>query len=234
MSRLILIRHGQARAFEDHSDRLSGLGIEQARKLGVYLRGQSLAVDEVYTGSLERQVHTAQLIGEAYGEAWPKPAVDARWNEYDATGVMRHIAPAFAKQDEAFARLAAAAEQHRRTAEANRHFQRMFEMLMNRWVAGELAHPDVECWSAFRERVELSLREILNGSERRNVVVVSSGGPIATAVQLVLEAPARHALELNWRMRNSSVTELLFTKGRVTLDQFNAVPHLDVAEISFR
>lgn len=233
MSRLILIRHGQARAFEDHSDRLSELGIMQARKLGVYLHAQGLTVHQVRTGSLERQVHTAQLIGEAYAETWPEPTVDPRWNEYDATGVMRHIAPAFAKQDEAFAKLAAAAEQHRRTPEANRHFQRMFELLMNRWIAGELHHPDVEPWAAFRARAESALRETLE-TESSNVIVVSSGGPIATAVQLVLEAPARHALELNWRMRNSSITEILFSRGRVTLDQFNAVPHLQTAETSYR
>jgi broad specificity phosphatase PhoE len=234
MSRLILVRHGQARAFEDHSDRLSELGILQARLLGRYLHDQGLEIHEVRTGSLERQVHTAQLIGDAF-VGWPEPAVDPRWNEYDATGVLRHLAPQFATADESFARLAAAATQHRHTAEANRHFQRMFEVLMNRWTAGEIDHPSVEPWATFRTRAESAIRNILSaGGESRNILVVSSGGPIATAVQLVLEAPPRHALELNWRMRNSSITEFLFSRGRVTLDQFNAVPHLNKEQTSYR
>jgi broad specificity phosphatase PhoE len=234
MSRLILVRHGQARAFEDHSDRLSELGILQARLLGRYLQAQGLKVHEVRTGSLERQVHTAQLIGEAFA-GWPEAAVDPRWNEYDATGVIRHLAPHVATEDEAFARLAVAAEQHRQTPEANRHFQRMFEVLMNRWTAGEIDHPSVEPWATFRRRAESAIRDILScEGESRNVLVVSSGGPIATAVQVVLEAPPRHALELNWRMRNSSITEFLFSRGRVTLDQFNAIPHLSREQISYR
>jgi broad specificity phosphatase PhoE len=234
MSRLILVRHGQARAFEEHSDRLTELGILQARKVGVYLRAQGLRVDEVRTGSLERQVHTARAMGEAYGDAWPAAVVDARWNEYDALGVMRWIAPSLAESDESFGRLYAAAEENRRGSEANRHFQRMFEVVMKRWAAGELSHASVEAWDSFRGRVTAVLSEVLHCGEGRNVVVVSSGGPIAMAVQVVLEAPERQALELNWRMRNASVTEFLFSRGRVTLDFFNGVGHLGDGEITYR
>jgi hypothetical protein len=35
------------------------------------------------------------------------------------------------------------------------------------------------------------------------------------------------ALEVNWRVRNCSLTEFVFTKDRFTLDSFNALPHLE-------
>ena len=42
-------------------------------------------------------------------------------------------------------------------------------------------------------------------------------------------------LELSWRLRNCSLTEFVFTRGRVTLDSFNAVPHLgDAARWTYR
>jgi len=61
----------------------------------------------------------------------------------------------------------------------------------------------------------------------RNVLVVSSGGPISTAVGQVLGAPAETTIELNLRIRNTSVTEFVFTPKRHMLLTFNGLPHLD-------
>jgi len=235
MSRLLLVRHGQARSFEQDSDRLSELGQQQARQLGQWLSERGARFGEVWSGSLVRQNRTAHIAGEAFGQGWPEVRTDQRWNEYDASGVLARAAPALASQDPAFSDLLEAAKAHRHTSEANRHFQRMFEVLMNRWTAGEIEAPGVESWQSFQTRVREALWEIVTGSsEGRSVLIVSSGGPIATVVQTVLEAPPRIALELNWRMRNASITEFLFTRGRVTLDQFNATPHLDPSLISYR
>ncbi|MDP3223756.1 MAG: histidine phosphatase family protein, partial [Rubrivivax sp.] len=69
---------------------------------------------------------------------------------------------------------------------------------------------------------------------RRNhdgtVMLVSSGGPIATAVGLVLGCTPETTIELNLRIRNSAVTELAFTTRRLMLNTFNHLPHLDSAE----
>ena len=60
----------------------------------------------------------------------------------------------------------------------------------------------------------------------RRIVSFTSGGFIGSAAQWALAAPDRTALELNWRIRNGSLTEFVFTRERFTLDSFNAVPHL--------
>jgi broad specificity phosphatase PhoE len=238
MSRLFLVRHGQARPFEDNSDQLSDLGIEQALRLGRYFAERKIVFHEVYCGSLERQRRTLLLISQGYWEAklpWPSMRLNKAWNEYDATGVMQKVAPKLAEENVDFAALSEAARVHRTTSEANRYFQRMFEVLMTKWSAGELEHPEVESWAVFHTRVEAALQRILNAEgESRNVLVVSSGGPIATSVQVLMESPARMALEMNWRMRNASITEFLFSRGRKTLDLFNAVPHLDAASTTYR
>jgi len=62
-------------------------------------------------------------------------------------------------------------------------------------------------------------------------VAFTSGGVIGTVVALALDAPDRIALELNWRLCNCSLTRLLFTRDRLTLDEFNTVPHLHDPEL---
>ena len=63
----------------------------------------------------------------------------------------------------------------------------------------------------------------------QHVLLVSSGGPISTAVGHVLATPAETTIELNLRIRNSSVTEFAFTPKRHMLVTYNTVPHLDHA-----
>ena len=60
-----------------------------------------------------------------------------------------------------------------------------------------------------------------------NVLIVSSGGPIAAIVAATLNAPPATAVELNMRIRNSALTEFATTPRRHSLVSFNGLPHLD-------
>ena len=86
----------------------------------------------------------------------------------------------------------------------------------------------VEPWPDFHDRVREELAEIVGaGGSGRRVAVFTSGGPIGVAVQAALSAPDRSFLELNWRIRNASVTEFVFADGRMALDTFNTLAHLE-------
>jgi broad specificity phosphatase PhoE len=221
LAHLILVRHGQATPFEKITDRLSPLGEAQSRKLAEFWIRNQVVFDEVYTGTLERQRRTAEIAGEVYraaGLPWPEPRIMPELNEYDADGVIKHFAPRMAPESSGGD-----------VRDRNRRFQIMFEAVMNRWIADELEAPGVESWREFRERVERGLRAIMQGGAtgRSRVAAFTSGGPIGVAVQLALNAPPRSALEVNWRVRNCSLTEFLFSGARLSLDSFNAIPHLD-------
>ena len=54
-------------------------------------------------------------------------------------------------------------------------------------------------------------------------------GPISTAVGHVLATSPETTIELNLRIRNSSVTELAYTPKRHMLVTYNTLPHLDDA-----
>ena len=240
MSVLVLARHGQARAFTDRPDRLSALGWEQARRLGRYWVERGLGFDAAYHGTLRRQRETFAGVAEEFskaGCAFPEATVDAGLDEYGTQDLISVIAPRVAASDERFAALWSAWQSERRADRRNRRFQFMFEALVSRWVAGRIHEPGLEPWDVFRQRAEAALAGIREFQGRGvRVVAFTSGGPIGVAVQAGLRAPAMAALEVNWRVRNTSLTTFLYSGPRVSLDGFNELPHLSDAPelISFR
>lgn len=227
---MTIVRHGQASFFGDDYDRLSAIGEEQSRHLGQYWASRRLEIDQVYTGPRLRQRQTAELAGNAYQHAgldWPGPIVLDDLDEYDLNGLANRFAARLAKRNSEFNRLM---ENHLKSQGENervRNFQRMFEVLLGHWQTAETPDDDLESWPAFRQRVQRVLRRIQECSGRgKRVVVFTSGGVIGCLVQQALGVSDAMALELNWRIRNSSLTEFMFTPDRFTLDSFNAIPHL--------
>jgi broad specificity phosphatase PhoE len=228
---LVLIRHGQPQTFEKDGDRLSPLGEEQARTLAGYWIRQGVNFDEVYSGALVRQRRTAEIVEECFiqsGLEWPQLQTTPELNEYDSIGIINNLIPSLAQRDAAFRALAEAFEQNRDAPDRNRHFQRMFEAVTSAWLGGEFEAEGVEPWRSFQSRVRAAIKRITSaeGSGRR-VAVFTSGGVIGLAVQNVLNAPEPSALEINWRVRNCSLTEFTFSRDRISLDSFNTTPHLD-------
>ncbi len=231
MSTLVLVRHGQANFFSDDYDRLSAVGEAQARCLGEFWTSRGLAFDEVYTGTLRRQMRTAELVGEVYAQAglpWPELVALTELNEYDSDGIVKELLPVLVERDERIKQLAENYQRSDPGPERYKHFQRMFEAVMTEWVQGSIVVSGVESWRSFHDRVRRALQQITEGEAGgRRIAVFSSGGPISIAVQLAMRAPESMALQLNWRIRNCSLSEIVFTRGRFTLDSFNAIPHLD-------
>jgi broad specificity phosphatase PhoE len=62
-----------------------------------------------------------------------------------------------------------------------------------------------------------------------NVLMVTSGGPISTAIGHMLGTTPETTIELNFRIRNSSVSELTYNPKRHMLVTYNTLPHLDDA-----
>src|SRR5262249_43768905 len=102
MSRLFLVRHGQATFLESNYDKLSPRGEKQSRTLGEYWAGLGLRFDHVYSGPRVRQRETARIAGEAYESAgipWPEPKVLESFDEFQAEIVMQRSLPALLDED---------------------------------------------------------------------------------------------------------------------------------------
>jgi broad specificity phosphatase PhoE len=208
VSTLTLVRHGQAHPFQGREAPLTPLGEQQAARLAAYWLRYGVSFDEVYSGTLPRQVRTEEVIGECFREAgqpWPAATRDASWNEYDAPGILRGL-----------------------TFPGDmREFQRMFEAAMVRWLEASSETAGVESWPVFRTRVSGVLQRLMAGPTGRRVAVFTSGGPIGFTVHTAVQAPSRTFLDLNWRIRNTAVSHFLYDRTRLTLDAFNTIPHLE-------
>jgi broad specificity phosphatase PhoE len=231
MSVLTLVRHGQASYMEEDYDRLSPLGEEQARKLGEFWVRHDIRFDFCFHGPARRHVRTAEIAGEVVrrsGLPWPAMVTITELDEFDAALVMRVLGPRLVEADANVRRLFADFEAHRHTPEGGYKLQKLFEAAARRWCSGDFDCPDFETWAQFQSRVQSAIRRIRDtAGSAKNVVAISSGGPISTTMAGALNLPPATAIELLWLSRNCSFSEFLFSGERFTVHSFNSIPHLD-------
>ncbi len=214
MGTLYLVRHGQASFGADDYDQLSDLGRRQSLRLGQYFAERGIRFDAILAGTLRRHQQTLTAILEGMGAAsehtaWPG------LNEYDSEAVIQAIHPMPLPRPD--------------TPETYRQHFRLLRDGLTQWMAGVVTPRGMPTYDAFVAGVTGALDHVRANHHGRRVLVVSSGGPISTAVGRVLQAPPETTIELNLRMRNTSVTELAFTPKRHMLVRYNALPHLDEA-----
>ncbi len=235
MSRLILVRHGQASFLERNYDKLSPKGELQSRILGEYWAGLKLKVDRVYSGPRVRQRETARIAGEASKSAglpWPEPVVLESFNEFQAETVMERCLPGLVAEDPEIARMNQAFRNATTRPEQFKTFQRMFEVVIGRWAEGQLPLEGIEPWPEFCSRVQQALAELTsNGSRGQHIVIFSSGGPVGVAMQRALGLSTEATLKTAWMVRNCAFNEFLFSAGRFTLSSYNATPHFTDPEL---
>jgi broad specificity phosphatase PhoE len=235
VSRLFLVRHAQASFLEADYDKLSPLGETQARRLGEYWASRNATFDRVCTGSLARQRDTARIVAESYrrsGVRFPKPVIVAEFDEFNGEGVLRFALPALLETNRQVRDLYGSFTNSSTPEDLSTNFQRLFEIVITKWVSGELAVPGIEAWPEFCARVNRGISQFISRCGHGvTAVIFCSGGPIGVAVQRVLHLAPPDTLRLMWMSRNCSYTEFLFSGERFTLSTFNAHPHLDESSL---
>lgn len=226
MSTIYLIRHGQASFGAKNYDRLSDMGVRQARILGEHLAGLGIFFDAVYFGEMDRQQKTAAQVLSAQAEKGlpvPDPILDKAFNEYDSEAVWDAQIRQLKKQEPD---ILAAIE---KDPKDNRAFQKVFSRVVNRWVSGKHDSPGDVTWADFKHRVTQGLAGVMEhqGPSKR-IGLFSSGGPICVALGMALELGDLKTIELSWQIINASVSVLQYGKGRTTLARFNDVSHLEL------
>ena len=231
MSTLALVRHAQASFFAENYDQLSPLGEQQARLLGQYWVQRGVRFDEVYTGPRVRQIETAALAGEAFARAglpWPEPQFVKELDEHQVDRLMKAAMPRIIEEYPHIGPLQAEYQTAESPRDKHRSFQLMFEEVVKLWVAGKVHAPEAESWAEFTARVEAGLQRITDGSQRgRRVAAFSSVGAMTACMRAALGCDDLTALDLGWRVRNCSITDFVFSGSRLTLEGFNAYPHLE-------
>jgi broad specificity phosphatase PhoE len=108
-----------------------------------------------------------------------------------------------------------------------RHHFRLLRDGLAKWMAGDAVPVGMPSYPEFAAGVSGALDHVRANHYGQNVLVVSSGGPISTAVGQVLGTSPATTIDLNLRIRNTSITEFAFTPKRHMLVSYNAIPHLE-------
>src|SRR5271163_7920 len=220
MGTIFVVRHGQAAFGTDHYDRLTEKGFAQSRLLGGYFALRNIHFDAVFTGTLQRQTETAQGILEGR-TIFGRDAVQERFaglDEYKPEAIMMALGGEYPAP--------AAAAAQRDPLVVREHFRLLREALLA-WAEDRTQPAGMADFKAFQQGAVAALVEARQRFPDGNVLVVSSGGPIAAMVAAAMQAPPATAVELNLRIRNSSLTEFASTPRRHHLVSFNGLPHLD-------
>lgn len=236
MGTLYLVRHGQASFGADDYDLLSPLGHQQSRRLGEYFKHKGVTFDAALSGTLKRQVQTLAGICEGMGRAFEsshastavassaadtqldkqsEPLPHLLWpglNEFDSAAVIATIHPYPLEKPD--------------TPALYKHHFRLLKDGLAQWMAGVVSPHGMPSYNEFVAGITGALQHVRTHCQG-NVLLVSSGGPISTAVGHVLGTSPETTIELNLAIRNASVTEFGFTPKRHRLVTFNTLPHLD-------
>ena len=225
MSELIFVRHGQASFGASSYDKLSDKGIEQVRVLARHWSSMGKMFDHIISGELLRQRETAEaLLPVVSGNAIAIEQNPA-FNEYNGDPLLKIYLRDYKAE-------LADISPVEWPIKDPRLFQKIFEKATAKWILNALEPTDsdvgFEFFDDFRTRVHTAIDQLMaeyTGGSR--VLVSTSGGVIAMALQRVLNFPDPQVIETNWMVHNSSVTRVKYGGGRVSMTQFNSLPHLE-------
>jgi broad specificity phosphatase PhoE len=213
LSRIYLVRHGQATFGADDYDQLTATGVAQCAQLARHWRAIGRRVDRVYAGTLRRQRASAEVFVQALagegGDVLPVQTLPGI-EEYDHRALL------------------AALEGGRPLPEAQdrREFHRRLSRALYAWIDGGLA--GIEDYAHFRDRCAAALTRLLAETGRGvDAVIFGSAGSLAAAMQPALGMADRALMRLKLTFYNSGVSCLLFDGETLTIESLNAVSHLE-------
>ncbi|KGE04772.1 histidine phosphatase family protein [Pseudohaliea rubra] len=222
MATIYLVRHGQASFGTDDYDRLSELGVRQAERVGEYFRDHGIVLDGAYCGSLKRQRHTAERVLAAQ-PAEVALTEDARFDEVRNDEHLEHLLPIVLKDNE---QLQAVVE---RGLKSSKDYQKVIDAVFNYWVSDACDVPAIQSWRDYSGGVREALKQVMvREGGGKTVAVFTSGGTIATIVAGVLGLDGSHAYKFYEPVFNCSVTQLFYSRERVSLSYFNDCSFLRV------
>lgn len=209
MGEVYFIRHGQASFGAANYDNLSELGHQQSDWLGAHLAQDNRPFDRIISGDLTRHKQTlAGILKHVDHEDFSE---DPRLNEMSYFVMER----------------AYAAQTGASMPNTPRELEKYFTKVMAAWEKG-LIQNEPESYQDFSDRIITAFQDAAEHGKR--VLIVSSGGPVAILMRHVLALNISAMTDIILGTHNASITRFSVFPDSVRLNQFNAVPHLDLPD----
>ena len=222
MATIYLIRHGQASFGAENYDKLSELGCRQAVVTGEYFRDTGVCFDAVYSGDLSRQRETARLALENQPNAVPHH-IDPRLNEIQNDAQVKYLMPEVIKINPAIQALV------EKGLSSSKDYQKVIDAVFNFWVSPACSDSRLQSWAEFSGGTRQAIADVVQEQgSGKTVGIFTSGGPLATIVAQVLGLGGEHTYQFYEPILNCSVTQLFYSKSKISLSYFNDSSFLQV------
>jgi len=237
MSKIFLIRHGQASFLADDYDNLSAKGILQSKALGTYFLKYKIYFDKIYIGGLKRHQQTFEGFSLAFSQNkinLPLPIYLNDLNEHQALEAFNLSFKNFIDKNKQAQKLYDEMLENPDLKKKNTIL--IFGLFMKEFVAGEypLNGSAIQSWSAFRQQTKQGIATILNNTFKGETVgVFTSGGTKSSIIGDSLGLNEGKISELNMAIRNTSFSQLIYSKNSIKLFSINEIPHLTKELITF-
>jgi broad specificity phosphatase PhoE len=230
MSRMLVVRHGQASFGTRNYDTLSQLGIRQSQRLGAWLAQRSVQLDAIWCGPMRRQIDTATAMVAAAAEAGrtlPAPVVIDEFREVSLSMLAKRVLPQLQLQTRvADEGMPAAA-----------HWQvEAVEAALQAWALRRVTVTDFESFDDFEARIRRALATVTKQARTgHQVAVVTSAGPLAMLVREALGLDGGVAMKLGSAAVNTGLSCFgIDAQRRLSLESFNTSDHLAAHETTHR
>ena len=214
MSSLLLLRHGQAAFGEVNYDQLTALGVAQAQATGAFFRERGQQFHEILSGPKLRHIDTTCGVVRRMppGTVWKlEPALEEMADGHE---------------------ILAAAQAHFRVVLTAPHISRHtqlqhYDKMLQAWGEGRATMGNTPTAQSFRQNVGIWLRAVMSHPESgRRILAITSAGVIGAVMCEVLGTNTSRMMDYVRVLRNTSLTEIVFSQGRASLMSFNSVDHL--------
>ena len=242
MTTILLARHGQASFGQENYDQLSELGNVQAQMLGQHYANTQRRIDAIFTGSLVRQIDSAQHFWASYQSSMAaEHSNDALASVINLSEPDSYILPqfdefnhkdVFVKSDATFIDKGAIAAEIAKSEVPATRLAELFDQAMNRWHGGDNDQDYIESWPQFNNRAQQALEQVrvkiadLNLDHDSTVLVFTSGGVIAAITAQLLKQGSLTAYQLNKSLVNTGVTSVTLKEQSARLMALNEYSHL--------
>ncbi len=233
MSKLYLVRHGQADRLSKNYDQLTELGRNQAKKLGQYFHSMGIEFDACITGTLVRQKQTAQEILtelKSKGNCTPNLiSEDENWNEFESrlwltiASKIRETDSSFSDLYERFKEL-----QEGQNPEARVVFQKVIHRVIKEWTEEKWGEIPPYTFKQYCSRIRTAFGNLMPAN---STLVVSSATPVAITIGLSIQCPENEMLPYMKNIHNTSLSVYEKQGDKLVLVSFNSLPHLQEREL---
>ena len=180
-------------------------------------------------------MHTLEIVSDQYnkkGISIPKPIVLDDLNEHQATEAMKSEFPKLLNDSY----LKSLKNKIEKNPEKQHSYMMLgFKYFLHKWVKNEIIVEGIIPWKEFRLNSVNALKTIISEIEKgEQIAIFSSGGTISSIIGEVLQLNDEIKIaDLNFSVRNTSYSTLLYSNDETNLLSFNELPHLKEEMITF-